>query len=155
MKQKILHPGLIPALFISLAMIASTAQGQPKNKARWYKFQHISVGAKVFQANCATCHGKKGEGAVNWRQIGVDEKMPPPPLNGTGHAWHHPLQILYNVIKKGSPGGQGNMPPWQGKLSDEEILAAIAWFQSKWPDEIYQHWLEREKTYRQRQQKKP
>ena len=154
MKQKAFYSNFAPVLFLSLVMGAGTVQGQTSNQSRWYKFQHVSVGAKVYQTNCAACHGKKGEGAVNWREVGADGKLPAPPLNGTGHAWHHPLQILYNVIHKGSPGGQGNMPAWQGKLSDEEILAAIAWFQSKWPEEIYQNWLARDNAFRQRQQQR-
>lgn len=111
---------------------------------RWYAFQHVSQGAKVFQENCAACHGKQAEGAPEWRKVGPDGKYPAPPLNGTGHGWHHPLRILFQVVKKGSPGGQGNMPAWSEKLSDDEIIAAIAWFQSKWPDQIYAAWMQRE-----------
>ena len=111
---------------------------------RWYAFQHVSQGATVFQENCAACHGKQAEGAPEWRNVGPDGKYPAPPLNGTGHGWHHPLRILFQVVKKGSPGGQGMMPAWGGKLSDDEIIAVIAWFQSKWPDQIYAAWMERE-----------
>lgn len=111
---------------------------------RWYEFQQVSKGAGVFQANCAVCHGKQAEGAPNWQKLGPDGKYPAPPLNGSGHGWHHPLQILFHVIKNGSPGGQGNMPPWGEKLSDDEMIAAIAWFQSKWPEEIYAAWMQRE-----------
>lgn len=111
---------------------------------RWYAFQHVSQGGRVFQENCASCHGKQANGAPNWKQMGADGKYPPPPLNGTGHAWHHPLNMLFHVVKNGSPGGQGAMPAWKEKLSDDEIVAAIAWFQSKWPDEIYRAWAQRD-----------
>jgi mono/diheme cytochrome c family protein len=111
---------------------------------RWYAFQHVSQGAKVFQENCASCHGKQAAGGPNWRQMGTDGKYPPPPLNGTGHAWHHPLNMLYQVVSNGSPGGQGNMPAWKDKLSQDEIVATIAWFQSRWPEEIYRAWAKRE-----------
>ena len=93
----------------------------------------------------------QAEGAPNWRKSGPDGKYPAPPLNGTGHGWHHPLSILFQVIKKGSPGGQGNMPAWQGKLSDDEIIATIAWFQTKWSPEIYQNWVERDAAARKSQ----
>jgi mono/diheme cytochrome c family protein len=102
----------------------------------------IRYGAKLFQGNCATCHGDHGQGATNWRHRGPDGKFPPPPLNGTGHAWHHPLKMLKYVIKNGSPGGQGNMPAWKDRLSDKEIDAIIAWFQSQWPDQVYNAWYE-------------
>jgi len=35
------------------------------------------------------------------------------------------------------------MPPFEDTLSDEEIDAAIAYFQSKWNDEVYTLWSER------------
>jgi mono/diheme cytochrome c family protein len=122
----------------------NTASAEPVS--RWYAFQHVSQGARVFQENCAACHGKQAEGAPNWHQVGPDGKYPAPPLDGTGHGWHHPLRILFKVVKEGSPGGMGTMPAWGGKLSDDEIIAAIAWFQSKWPDQIYAAWMQREIT---------
>ncbi len=148
----------LPAGIFSLFLVACTSgesnqpppsSGVPPETSaasvkRWYQFQHVAAGAKVFQENCAACHGKGAEGANDWRQRLPDGKFPPPPLNGTGHGWHHPLKMLFQVVKFGSPGGQGNMPPWNEKLTDEEILSAIAWFQSKWPDQIYQVWAERD-----------
>ncbi|MES9899911.1 MAG: cytochrome c [Sedimenticola sp.] len=128
--------------------LASVMEEPPVPATRWYQFQHVSQGAEVYQQNCAACHGKRGEGAANWRQAGADGKYPAPPLNGTGHAWHHPLKMLAHVIKNGSPGGQGNMQAWRGKLSDDEIFSAIAWFQSKWPNEIYNTWAKREAAKR-------
>jgi mono/diheme cytochrome c family protein len=119
--------------------------------SRWYKFEHVSLGGRIFQESCAACHGKAGEGAPDWRKFGPDGKLPAPPLNGTGHAWHHPLKMLLHVVKNGSPGGQGNMPAWKEQLSDAEILAAIAWFQSRWPDQIYAAWMKREQASKAQQ----
>ena len=100
----------------------------------------IARGARVYRENCARCHGERGEGAPNWRQRGQDGKWPPPPLNGTGHTWHHPLAALRMTIRNGTLAMGGSMPPWKDKLSDEDIDAVIAWFQSQWPDEVYQAW---------------
>ena len=33
------------------------------------------------------------------------------------------------------------MPAWGGKLSDQDIDAVIAWFQSLWPDAVYGEWF--------------
>ena len=104
-------------------------------------FEQIESGRKIFQKRCSGCHGNKAQGNANWRQRGADGRWPAPPLNGTGHAWHHPQKVLHNVIKNGSPNGQGNMPAWGGVLSDKEIDAAIVWFQSLWPEKIYASWL--------------
>ena len=110
---------------------------------RWYAFEQVSKGAVVFQQNCAACHGAQAEGAPNWRKLGPDGRYPAPPLNGSGHGWHHPLRILFQVIKNGSPGGQGNMPAWKDKLNEDEMVAVIAWFQSLWPEEVYAAWKQR------------
>ena len=119
-----------------------------KPMERWYSFKHISQGGKVFQENCAACHGKLGEGAPDWKQVGADGKYPAPPLNGSGHAWHHPLRMLLHVVRNGSPGGEGGMPAWGEKLSEDEMIAAIAWFQSKWSDQIYSTWMQLETASR-------
>lgn len=137
----------------SLAAGASrTDEADIKSAAgREQDFARIARGARVFEANCAVCHGAQAQGAVNWRVRDADARFPPPPLNGTGHAWHHPLAALRYVIKNGSPGGQGNMPAWKDKLSDEQIDDVIAWFQSRWPDEVYQAWAENDRRSRSRQ----
>jgi len=108
--------------------------------ARNHDFATVTRGAKVFQANCATCHGDGGQGHPTWQKPGPDGKYPAPPLNGTGHAWHHPTAVLKQVIKQGTLSRGGSMPAWGDKLSDEEIDAAIEWFKSKWPDELYAAW---------------
>ena len=121
-----------------------TAAPGPGVEGRWYDQAQVRLGSEVFGMHCAACHGRQAEGAPEWQSLGPDGKYPPPPLNGSGHGWHHPLRILYGVIMNGSPGGQGNMPAWKGKLTDEEVLAAIAWFQSHWSPEIYDNWVQRD-----------
>jgi len=102
--------------------------------------RHVELGNKVFKDNCAVCHGNEAQGAVNWTRPGPDGKYPPPPLNGSGHAWHHSRQELMSTILTGSPEGEGNMPAWKGRLSHQEIEAVITWLQSKWPQPIYEAW---------------
>ena len=107
---------------------------------RWYERSRVVSGEKVYAANCAVCHGARGEATPDWRRREPDGSFPPPPLNGTAHTWHHPFRVLATQIKFGAPGGGGKMPIFQGKLTDEEIIDVIAWFQSLWPDEIYAQW---------------
>lgn len=109
----------------------------------------VSRGGELYAEHCAVCHGVRAEGADRWRTRGADGKMPPPPLNGTGHGWHHPAAVLMHVILEGSPGGRGNMPAWKGKLTGEDTASVIAWFQSHWPDEVYSAWHEIERRSRQ------
>lgn len=116
---------------------------------RWYDSEHVTRGDALFAQHCASCHGKNGEGAFTWRQVGADGKYPPPPVNGTGHAWHHPIQVLGAQIKWGAPGGKGNMPPFKDRLSDQQIVEVIASFQDRWSDEVYAQWWDIEMRSRQ------
>ena len=114
---------------------------------RTYDYAQITRGKKLFLQYCADCHGKNGEGAPNWRQRNADGKYPPPPLNGTGHAWHHPMKALRMTIRDGTQKIGGNMPAWGDKLTEQEIEDIIAWFQSEWPDELFQAWHRQNKKH--------
>jgi len=99
----------------------------------------LQQGKSLFLKHCSRCHGDKAQGTTEWQQPGPDGKYLPPPLNGTAHAWHHSTEILMEAIKDGTIP-DGNMPSWEGKLSDDEIMAVIAWLQSLWPDEVFKIW---------------
>ncbi|MEJ2362733.1 MAG: cytochrome c [Gammaproteobacteria bacterium] len=109
----------------------------------------IQRGHQLFEQNCAACHGANAQGAANWSKPGPDGKYPPPPLNGTGHAWHHPKRALILTIQHGTIRLGGNMPAWQGRLSIQDSEDIIAWFQSLWPDELYAAWLRRDQADKQ------
>lgn len=108
---------------------------------RQYDIGVLARGKRVYQANCAQCHGSSGEAKPDWRIRGADGKLPPPPLDDSGHAWHHPSAWLKQMVAQGSPAGQGNMPSWQGKLSDQEIDEVVILITSLWSDAIYLQWL--------------
>jgi len=117
---------------------------QPPATVRIHNMVQVVRGGNLYQQNCAACHGVQAEGAPNWKQQGADGKWPAPPLNGTGHAWHHPMAILKRIMRDGTEKLGGNMPPWGDKLSGQDIDDVIAWFQSKWPDELYAAWYQRD-----------
>lgn len=119
---------------------AAQATAKPATVRPTVDPQVLARGEAVFRQNCASCHGDRAQGAPNWEKPGPDGKYPAPPLDGSAHAWHHPRIALEKVIKQGTQKIGGNMPPWQGKLSDSDIDAVIAYFQSLWPDEIYAAW---------------
>lgn len=108
---------------------------------RWYSQNQVDDGRQVFMDNCALCHGANAQGTVaNWQRRLDDGSLPPPPLNGSAHAWHHPRSVLLQVINEGGIPLGGNMPAFREILEEAEKLAAIAYFQSFWEDEIYQQW---------------
>lgn len=99
----------------------------------------VARGQALFTQHCARCHGERAQGDAQWRRRNRDGTFPPPPLDGSGHAWHHSRSWLKEMIRNGS-APQGNMPAWGGTLDEQQIEDLIAWFQSLWPDEVYAAW---------------
>lgn len=115
---------------------------------RWYTKELLVQGQQVFQLNCSSCHGQEAESIPDWKTPTPTGHYPPPPLNGSAHAWHHPLSVLTQVISGGGAPMGGVMPAWKGVLTEQEMLSAIAAFQHYWSDDIYERWLEIEKQSR-------
>ena len=118
-------------------------QGAMSEESRFDTVE-LQQGQLLFRKNCAVCHGWNAEGTVeNWKERDEEGKLPPPPLNGSAHTWHHSTQVLHRLIRDGTQNLGGSMPPWKEKLSDEEILLVIQWLTSLWPDDVYQAWVKR------------
>jgi mono/diheme cytochrome c family protein len=117
--------------------------GEPKVAGRWYTPSQVELGKKVYAENCISCHNENARGTFSWRNMDPSGNYPPPPLNGTAHAWHHPLKNLTKTIEQGGIPLGGKMPGFGAKLKDEEVFAVISYFQSFWSEEIYDAWLKR------------
>ncbi|MGB0732327.1 MAG: c-type cytochrome [Pontibacterium sp.] len=117
---------------------------------RWYYTPQAERGKKVFAANCAICHGANAESTPHWRTVDNNGHYPPPPLNGSAHAWHHPMTMLGSTIYNGGAPVGGQMPAFKDKLSETDIIDVIAHFQTYWSDDIYQQWLQIEHRARNR-----
>ncbi len=101
----------------------------------------VALGQSVYGTHCAECHGADLEGQPNWRQRQADGTLPAPPHDASGHTWHHPDELLFTITKKGgqhlAPADfKSGMPGFEDLLSDEEILASLAFIKSRWPREI-------------------
>ncbi|MBT8435675.1 MAG: thioredoxin fold domain-containing protein [Gammaproteobacteria bacterium] len=121
-------------------LILISGQSLAAENERWYSDGQVTSGEKLFRQNCAACHGQNGEATSNWKQTDANGNYPAPPLNGTAHAWHHDLDLLRRTVREGGTKLGGQMPAFEGVLSAEQIDSVIAFFQSKWPDDIYQRW---------------
>jgi len=103
--------------------------------------EQVALGATVYAANCADCHGAKLEGQPNWRVKNADGTLPAPPHDASGHTWHHPDNLLFRITKeggqKGAPAGfVSAMPAFGESLSDTQIWAVLAYIKSRWPEQI-------------------
>jgi mono/diheme cytochrome c family protein len=102
----------------------------------------LAQGAKVYAAHCAACHGANLQGQPNWRERDAAGRLPAPPHDATGHTWHHPDEVLFNITKLGVAKAANlkdydtAMPAFDGVLSDAEIIAVLSWIKAQWPPEI-------------------
>lgn len=151
MKQKLLFALLVTLGVAGCSEKQTEIPGLPNqpDTGRWYSLALLNQGQSLYARNCASCHGTNAEGTADWKTPNANGDYPPPPLNGSAHAWHHPLSVLYQVIQLGGQPTGGTMPAWQGKLDQQQTLAIIASFQDYWSDETYQIWLQRELASRE------
>lgn len=79
----------------------------------------IAKGKAIYQEKCAFCHGRtgKGDGPV------ADSLRPRPPSFLSKEMIAHPDTRHKAVIIE----GRGNMPSFQGQLSEEEIEDVLAY----------------------------
>jgi mono/diheme cytochrome c family protein len=101
----------------------------------------VAQGQAIYVDHCAACHGANLQGEPDWRRRDADGYLPAPPHDETGHTWHHPDAQLFALTKYGVAAvvGQGyrsRMPGYGGVLSDDEILAVLAYIKSTWPDRV-------------------
>ena len=100
----------------------------------------INLGKSLYVTHCASCHGDNLQGQPNWNtKKDKDGHNLSPPLNGTGHTWHHSQEQLFNIIRHGfkiyNENYDGKM---QGneKLNDNDIWSILAYMKSVWPESI-------------------
>ncbi len=103
----------------------------------------VSKGKALYAQQCAACHGANLEGQPNWRERLPSGRMPAPPHDASGHTWHHPDALLFAITRNGlvpgvtAPRGyESDMPAFAGKLSDNDIVAVLAYIKSTWPEKI-------------------
>jgi mono/diheme cytochrome c family protein len=134
---------MILRLTVLLFFLAACTPNVPEQVAvpgRWYTEAQVESGDSLYRIHCASCHGADGSATADWRTLDPSGHYPPPPLNGTAHTWHHPLDVLDQTIENGGIAFGGVMPGFAGVLQRDDRLAIIAWFQSLWPDDIYASW---------------
>ena len=95
-----------------------------------------------YKNNCVSCHQVNLIGAENWNGLDEDGHRKAPPLNGTGHTWHHDDATLHNIIKYGLAklvkNYEGKMLGFEDNLKDKDIDSILSYIKSFWPDEVYQ-----------------
>ncbi len=145
MNMKTTASGILVMLAIAVAWFGLDLY-KARNPAGFYidprDKQLVRYGRALYVSHCAGCHGQKREGQPDWRERRDDGKLPAPPHDETGHTWHHPDAVLFDITRNGMVPGRtapegyvSDMPAYAGILSDEEIVAVLAYIKSTWPRE--------------------
>ena len=94
-------------------------------------------GQALYEEYCAACHGLALEGQPNWMIRNEDGRLPAPPHDETGHAWHHSDRQLFEIVRDRlaviAPGYETDMPAFGRELSDAQILSILDYLKSHWP----------------------
>lgn len=122
----------------ALAVVAATGQAGEGGLA---DPRQNAAGRRVYQTQCASCHGARAEGAPNWQQPNEQGEMPPPPHDREGHTWKHADGMLYRIVRDGwrdpfNKTERLSMPAFGQTLSPEEIRGVIDYLKTLWtPDQ--------------------
>jgi len=104
--------------FIFSLWSPSLGQSAPPQKTP----ELLTQGKKLYEQNCVTCHGSKGDGKG---QLGAVLKPPPRDFNIPFKQWTHSkgdLKKVFNVMSKGIPNT--SMVKWD-QLSEQERWALV------------------------------
>lgn len=143
---------LFPTAVFSLVLLAAggvawmmTGGSEAASRLRPDDRGFVAQGAEIYAQNCAACHGAdlSGEpGWPDWRQRKPDGRLAAPPHDETGHTWHHPDEMLFQITKLGTaayigdPNHPSDMPAFGEVLSDQEIAAVLSFIKSTWTEEV-------------------
>lgn len=106
----------------------------------------LAQGKALYGEYCAACHGADLKGQPEWQTPLPSGRLPAPPHDASGHTWHHPDQVLVDIVRQGpaafvGDGYESDMPGFDGILDDDRIRAILAYLKSAWP--------ERERTFQE------
>lgn len=104
----------------------------------------IVIGERLYATHCASCHGTELEGEPNWQQPKDDGSFAAPPHDKDGHTWHHPDDLLLDIIANGGdPAFGSTMPAFGDQLSADEMAAILDFIKTHWTAENreFQWWI--------------
>jgi mono/diheme cytochrome c family protein len=145
MDRKILVFGILAiAMSVTVALFLGLAQGEKDRAASAFidpsDQSLVMRGKEIYASHCASCHGAKLEGQPDWRQRLPNGRLPAPPHDESGHTWHHPDAVLVDIVTNGlvpgrtAPEGyESDMPAYGAILSNDDIVAVLAYIKSTWP----------------------
>ena len=108
--------------------------------------ERVETGSQVYASNCASCHGTPG--------VSQPPLESAPPHDESGHTWHHADRLLYQWTLDRPPLAE-TMPGFRGVISEDEIIATLAYIKSTWPSNIQEFQNEGSAQYEQQLRENP
>jgi mono/diheme cytochrome c family protein len=98
----------------------------------------VLEGKRLYASHCAGCHGRKLQGQLLWQVQDEFAGRRAPAHDQTGHTWQHADEDLFTMTKFGRfattpTAAKSYMPAYAQNLSDDQILATIAYIKATWP----------------------
>jgi S-disulfanyl-L-cysteine oxidoreductase SoxD len=97
----------------------------------------VGLGKHSYRLYCASCHGRALQGQPLWQLKDKDAGRRAPAHDASGHTWQHSDEALFQITKYGRfasmPAGPSRMPAFKDRLTDDQILAIIAFIKRSWP----------------------
>ena len=98
----------------------------------------VLEGKKLYASHCTSCHGRKLQGQLLWQVQDEFAGRRAPAHDQTGHTWQHSDEDLFAMTKFGrfpaTPATvKSYMPAYGPNLSDDQILATVAYIKATWP----------------------
>jgi S-disulfanyl-L-cysteine oxidoreductase SoxD len=98
----------------------------------------VKEGRQLYARVCASCHGRRLQGQLLWQVRDQFAGRRAPAHDQTGHTWQHSDEDLFYITKFGRlpktpPTAKSYMPAYGQSLSDDQILAVIAYIKATWP----------------------
>jgi S-disulfanyl-L-cysteine oxidoreductase SoxD len=98
----------------------------------------VSEGKRLYVRVCSGCHGRRLRGQLLWQVRDQYFGRRAPAHDQTGHTWQHSDEDLFEITKFGRfrttpPEVKSYMPAYEHSLSDDQILATIAYIKATWP----------------------
>lgn len=106
--------------------------------------ERVALGQRLYNENCAGCHGTNLEGQPDWKTPDADGRLRAPPHDASGHTWHHSDEQLFAITKFGTAAVVGNgyesdMIGFGDNLGDDDIRAVLDYIKSTWPEREAAH----------------
>lgn len=140
--RKSLYACALSAICFALAACERSANVTPRvPQTEPVSSAALETGGRLYADNCAQCHGPIAQGHPDWQNAAAGGYVAAPPLDATGPLPQRSRAALVATIKAGvQRNGEPIMPAWQGRLSDADIDAILAWVLAQWPAAQYEVW---------------